>query len=127
MSRSYNYNYYNEEETKKGLPLKFVASLQEENKQSDFYCNDIHMYMEEGATIVEWVRREYSSDEYTGRFRFVDIDERVLKEYHMPDGTWMEFETKREYEEYLIGWLREHPEYEMNEYGVWVIKEDKGE
>ena len=84
----------------------------------DSYRVDVHLYREAEDIIVVEFRQLYT--DYNGCFKFVDDDEEIYKEYQLPDETyiWLPKEGD-EFEEYLKTWLKEHPGYEKNEWGVW--------
>ena len=95
---NYNSQYFNREDRMEGKDVAFIKFLLELN-QKDFF-NDLHIYEEEGALIVEWVQKPYSG-EYGGSFRFVDEDQAVMKEIIYPDDSseWIPVGSEKDFME----------------------------
>ena len=97
---------------------EFVKMLNTFSIQDDLFYNDIHIYEEESAIIVEWEQIPHDKS-YGGEFKFVDEDEVVALEKPFPDGHYELFFSEEQYKEYFDGWLKEHPEWKQDKSGNW--------
>ena len=76
----YNQQYFNKNDVKEGLHLKFIDFLLT-NLETNDYRLDLHVYNEDcGAIVVEWVRPFWNDDYDMGSFKFVDGDQVVIPE-----------------------------------------------
>ena len=118
---NYNSQYFSSEDRKRGKDIEFIKCLL--NLDLSEHFNDLHIYEEEGAVIVEWVERPYTR-EYGGTFQFVDEDEQVMTEIIYPDNS-SEWVPEGSEDDCMTVWLKLHPEWEKNEFGIWTKYERK--
>ena len=72
----------------------------------------------------EWTQEPWSND-WGGSFQYVDEDQLVMTEYEMPDGHFVYFENKEQYEDYLEEWLTENPGWHKHRImNIWVKNDD---
>jgi len=101
---------------------KLLDTLLDYNSDKDEnYYNDIHIYQEESFIVIEWEHVPYSH-EWGGQFKYVDYDEYIMKEVNFPDNHY-EFVFPEDVNNRLKEWHEEHPEWVMNEFGMWTKKE----
>ena len=103
--------------------MEFIKTLCNLSLDDSGLYNDIHLYEEEGAFIVEWVQIPYNH-EYGGEFKFVDDDECVMLEREFPDRHYEYFSSEDDYKETLSKWLKENPQWERTPWGTWTNKEE---
>ena len=100
---------------------EFVSKLLDIDNEDTFF--DIHVYMEEGLVVLEYVQVPYDGS-YGGKFEYVDSDSEIVTNKYLPDGTWIQVHSESEYEEELVKFLRSHPNYVMNDWGQWTLEEN---
>jgi len=106
--------------------LQFISSLcsMSYDKETRLY-NDIHIIPADcGAFIVEWIQAPWDNS-YGGSFKYVDEDQEVCTEVHLPDDTF-EYIPSYNADSYLKDWLDENPGWKQNEFGHWY-KEDEAQ
>lgn len=114
-----NEQYYSKEQIKKKEHLKLLDTLMSECYGAKEGYNDIHIVpIDCGAFSIQWIQTnpEHSS----ARFAPVDDDETIMKEYSLPDNSYIYFQDEEEYKEYLKDWLKENPGWEKTQYGTWT-------
>lgn len=120
-----NQQYFSREQVEKKEHYKLLDVLMSENYGVGKHYNDIRIYLEDDAAIIEWIQvnPEYSD----ARFEAIDDDQRIMTEFMLPDQTFVFFETKEEFDEYLKEWLETNPGWERTRYGNWtnVIENEK--
>ena len=93
--------------------IKFITVLHENSAADNEFYNDIHTYMEEDIYIVEWIQVPYSQ-EWGGRFEYVDDNQSIYTEYILPDNSTVSFKDEKEFEEYFTQWLEDNPQYQRD-------------
>lgn len=94
-----NSMYFSKEMTDAGELTAFIEYLMNLSYGKGDYYNDIRIHPADcGAFDVEWIQVPWDR-EFGGEFKYVGEDQKIFTEYHMPDGTYMSFETKEDYEE----------------------------
>lgn len=136
---------FNAREIKQGKHLEFINELMKLNEDPEsLTCNDIHIEQfrnektHEIEIIVEWVvnsiddfdklKENNLEDDYNGSFLFCGIDETIAKVVIFPDGT--DLVVDLELVEFVWQtWMKNHPEWKLNEDGTWtnVLEYDKTE
>ena len=109
--------------TNKDQALDFIKTLLDLSITDEEFCNDIHVYNEDEAILVEWVQRPYSG-EYGGSIQYIKEDQQVMYEREFPDNHCEFFFSEDEYKEALDEWLKEHPTYKQNQWGRWYDERD---
>jgi len=100
------------------LANKFLATLLNHNRDCLDNYNDIHIYQEEDLIIIEWTQKGYDEPEDNGVFRFVDYNQEIMTEVYFPDNSSMYVQPSEEGNA-LDEWLKEHPTYEKDQFGVY--------
>ena len=83
---NYNSMSFIPEEVKQGLHMKLIKYLLDYNKDCEQHYNDIHINNDGYWLIVEWASIPYDHA-WGGSFQYVDFDEVVMHEVHLPDGS----------------------------------------
>lgn len=127
----FKYGGYNEEaflpeDVEKGLHIKFIkALLQISSELSESYY-DIHITTDSYCTIVQWCNHSCDG-ECGGSFEYVDEDKVIAEAIYFPNGTTMYAFDEEEKDNLINEFIKEHPEWEMNKYGTWKLKQDEPE
>ncbi len=110
--------YFSHEDIEQGLHWDFLKVLLDYNQKSETRYNEIHIYPEDRALIIEWSNKPYKYDD--GKFVYVrSDDQKVMTEYFLPDNSSGWFDCEEEYSEYLNEWLKENPGWIKTNYGTW--------
>ena len=125
MSDSYNRMYFSKEDVEAGLMSELISFLCKYSYESGprglAHYNDIHINPEDcGAFSVEWVQRPWSN-EYGGRFEYLQEDQMPCYEFQFPDGHYI---YTPEPEEDLEIWLKDNPGWYKDDWGHWHQKCD---
>lgn len=126
MGREYNYEAFTPEEVEKGLHLDLINYLLDYNKKSEESYYDIHITSDGYCTIIEWTDASYEEGEWNGAFKYVGEDQEVMTELQYPDNS-IEYVFPNEKDEMLRAWLRDHPTWKKNCFGVYVEMPDSSE
>lgn len=131
MSKTNQY-YFFPEQVKRGEHIKLISFLLEQSKRETeedidarAFFNDIHIYQEDDSVIVEWIQHFYNEDYTEGRFAFIDDEHIVMKEVWLPDNSSTYAYDDDEAQEILDDWLKDHPTWEKNAYGIWHDREEE--
>lgn len=114
----YNSQAFTPEEVEQGLVQDLINYLLDYNKKCESGYYDIHITSDGYCTIVEWLDINWDFKGEEGKFEFLNSDELIYKEVHLPDDTYVYVE-KQEAEKTLDDWLKEHPGWEKDEWGRW--------
>lgn len=118
MERKYNYMSFTPEEAEACAEL--LATLLHINALDKDHYNDVHITTDGYCTIVEWAWVPHNHA-YGGQFKYVDEDQETCLARALPDGTLFHFDNEWEYEEALVQFLRDNPNY-VRDGGRWVKK-----
>ena len=110
-------------EVEKGLHLKLINTLLEINKEKENFYNQIMIDTDGYCLIVNWVERSYNGD-FNTRFELLEDDDVVMREVHFPDNHY-EYLFPNDVDEILNAWLKEHPNYKQNQYGMWYNENER--
>ena len=111
-----NSQSFTPKEVEKGLHLKLIKTLLEINVDKENYFNQIMIDTDGYCTIVNWVEKDY--DDCSERFELLGDDDVIMKEVLFPDNH-TECLFKEDIAQALDDWLKEHPSYKQNAYGIW--------
>lgn len=111
-----NSQSFTPKEVEKGLHLKLLKTLLEINNEKENYYNQIMIDTDGYCMIIEWVEKTYDGD--SERFEYLDYDDVIMKEVHFPDNHY-EYLFKEDVTQALDDFIKEHPNYKKNNYGVW--------
>lgn len=115
-----NEMYFSEEQVKAGEMTEFLNILLKQCYGKSKYYNDIHIKPEDcGAFTIEWVNVPWD-ESYGGSFQYLDEDDRIFKEYILPDRSYVCFQFQKEYDEYFEQWMIDNPGWVKNEFGIWT-------
>ena len=109
-------------EVEQGLLNKLIDYFLLYNKTSNDHYIDFHVTTDGYCMIVEWVDLPYSH-EWGGSFQYVDEEEQVIHEIHLPDGTYMRSSADWEDKEIIEEFLKNNPNYEYDPFAKeWHMK-----
>lgn len=106
--------------------LSTLFAYNEDKDNEDYY--EIHIYPSDIECItIEWEKTPWdSSKEWGGSFKWVDSYNEVYTEVGFPDGHYEMVPVESE-NEVLKEWHQEHPEWVLNDLGMWTNKEENNE
>ena len=125
-----NRYYFFPEQVERGEPEKLIKFLLDQSKREsdsddkNCFYNEIHVYQEDDAVLVEWTQHFFDEDYNDGSFEFIDTEHVVMKELRLPDNSYIYIHDYEE-EEVLKDWLKDHPTWVKDEWGRWYDKEEK--
>ena len=123
MEKRINNIAFSPEEVEAGAVKDLLGYLLEYNSNSDYDdYYEIHITTDSYCTIVEFEKVPYNG-EWGGRFKYVEPDEAVMKEYMFPDNHFEYYRSEEEYKEALDEWLEENPGWEKTDYNRWVYND----
>ncbi len=114
--------YFNSKEIENGLFNDFLNSLIQYNQKSDDYYLDIHIKAEDNSLIIEWIQNPYNWE--SSKFVEINEDEYVMKEVRLPDGHYEYVRDEEEEKELWDSWIKDHPNWEKNQWGIWREKQE---
>lgn len=115
-----NSQYFDKEQIEAGELKTLLDYLMTEAYGKGQYYNDIHIKPADlGAFIVEWVQVPWSH-EFGGHFEYLEEDEQIFKEIHLPDNTYQYILADEDENEFLDEWLKDNPGWVKNDYGMWT-------
>lgn len=126
MGRRYNEEAFTPEEVKNGKPLKLLKTLfelqkdavgEESNADKAF---DIRIWTDGYCLIIDWCDRWFDPNIDSGHFEFIDEDQVVMKEVAFPDNSFEYVFDDEEAKARLDEWLKEHPKWHKNQFGMWT-------
>ena len=121
---SVNRQYFSKEQVKNKEHYKLLDFLMNESVGKQY--NDIRIYPEDDIFIVEWSQEDWNNEYgFNGEFIYVEPGQVVMTEYQLPDNTHIFFEKEEEFEDYLKDWLKEHPGWKRDQYGLWHREEEE--
>lgn len=113
-----NSQWFSRKEVEKGLHLQFIKNLSDISNAKENGYFEILISSDGESICVEWLERDYKGEDCEGRFAHLDYDEVIMKEVHFPDNHY-EYLLPEEVDEVFNEWLKEHPNYKQNKYGIW--------
>lgn len=111
------------DEIKNNLHLDFLNFLFKYNEKAENSFFDIHITTDGLCMIVEFARVDYRDSNYEG-FVYLDDEHQLLRQITFPDNHY-EYFPDNEVEEVLNNWLKDHPEWELDQFGNWCSKNNK--
>ena len=124
MTREYNSQAFTPEQVSNGELQDLLNYLMNFNVKSDKAYMDIHITSDGYCQIVEWVEIMYEFREECGKFDFIGANETIYEEVSFPDEHW-EWYPKGEGQAALEEWLRDHPQWKRNQWGVWYDEDEQ--
>ena len=115
FGKRYNSMAFTPEEVEKGKHLELIKFLVSCGDDKSF--EEIHIITDGYCTIVEWYSNYY--DDRIEYFPFVDEDQEIMTIVDYPDNTTGYAKDDEEAKQMFDEWVREHPTYKQNEWGVW--------
>ena len=115
---NYNSMSFTPEEVKQGLHTKLIKYLLDYNKDCEQHYNDIHITTDGYCLIVEWASIPYDHA-WGGSFQYVDFDEVIMHEVHLPDGSSVLSRNEEEDAEIIQDFLNKNSEYKYD----WITHE----
>ena len=120
-----NSKAFTPEEVEKNLHLDLIKYFLDHNKKNDESYYEFLVTTDGYCTIINWVDRDYNPEITEEKFVCIDEDRQVVaEEVSFPDNHY-ELCYNGEGDNVLNEWLKEHPEYKKNEWGMWVNTEEK--
>lgn len=83
--KNYNEVAFTPEDVEKGLDRQLLDTLLYYNREADAFYNDIHLWTDGYCHVISWTQIPFDGS-LTGKFKYVDEDEYVVKNYKFPDG-----------------------------------------
>lgn len=108
------------DEIKNNLHLDFLNYLLRYNEKAKDCFFDIHITTDSHCTIIEFARVDYRDSNYEG-FVYLDNEHHLLRQITFPDNHY-EYFSDDEVEKVLNDWLKDHPEWGLDEFGNWYNK-----
>ena len=115
---NYNSMSFTPEEVKQGLHTKLIKYLLDYNKDCEQHYNDIHITTDGYCLIVEWASIPYDHA-WGGSFQYVDFDEVIMHEVHLPDGSSVLSRDEQEDAEIIQDFLNKNSDYKYD----WITRE----
>lgn len=117
MKTEYNTQAFVPEEVEQGLFNKLIEYFLFYNKTSQEHYIDFHVTTDGYCTIVDWIEVPYNH-EWGGSFEYVQVDEYVMHDLELPDGTYMRSTNEIEDKEIIDDFIANNPDYEYD----WALK-----
>lgn len=119
--------FFEEEDVKAGKHVDFIKDLLALDLKDRYV--DIHVRNEDlGGVSVEWTVEPWGR-EYGGHWQYVrdDMEERVVREVTLPDGSSIEVDANESDEKVIYEWLEEHKDegWEKDWLGHWRSAADR--
>ena len=114
--------YFSKEQFEKGEMDKFIHHLNELSYGEGHNMFQVLIRPEDcGAYVVEFAQIGWDEACYGNfGFKFIEEDQRVYREYRLPDNSYVYFETDQEFNEFFDEWMRDNPGWTKTPYGTWI-------
>lgn len=118
---------FEEEDVEAGKHIDFIKGLLALGLKDKYV--DMHVRNEDmGCVSVEWTVEPWDRD-YGGHWQYIrdDMEERVVKEVTLPDGSSVEVDADESDEKVVYDWLEEHKDegWEKGWLGHWSSAADR--
>lgn len=119
----FNTQVFTQKDVEKGLHLEFINSLLHQGNEGTFGVS-IRIRQEYLDLVhVDWCQVDYE-DGGDEKFIFKGCDDILMREVYLPDGHY-EYVKPGEEDDLIKEWSLRNPEWERNEFGVWVNVEEE--
>lgn len=123
MEHKYNSQAFTPEQVENNEDQDLLNYLREFNKKSQKSYMEVLITTDGYCKIIKWAEVGYDFQYEVGKFDFVDADEEVFVYVRFPDES-STYVPRGEEEDTINDWLKEHPGWYKNSWGVWEYEDD---